>query len=264
MIARSAVNAVWPPRLALLAGGLATRLHPLTLDTPKSLIPIAGEPFLAHQLRRLHQNGLHEIVICCGHLGDQVEAFAGSGNRFGLSIEYSRDGDQLLGTGGAIRAALPLLGSRFLIMYGDSWLSQPIEPVWRAYSESGRPALMTVFRNENRWGTSNVDYRNGIVMRYHRNGAPSGMHYIDYGLQAIEAELIAGWHAPAFDLSGVWPSLADYGLLAGYEARARFYEIGSLSGLRETEANISSSRVFASRARNVPLPPRSPLQEAFE
>lgn len=264
MITRSAVNAVWPPRLALLAGGLATRLHPLTLGTPKSLIPIAGEPFLAHQLRRLQQNGLREIVICCGHLGDQIEAFAGSGNRFGLSIEYSRDGDQLLGTGGAIRAALPLLGSRFLIMYGDSWLSEPFEPVWRAYGSSGRPALMTVFRNDNRWGTSNVDYRNGIVTRYHKNGAPSGMHYIDYGLQAIEAELIAGWHAPAFNLSEVWPVLVDYGLLAGYEARHRFYEIGSLSGLRETEANISSSRIFASRTRNLPLPARSPMQEAFE
>ncbi|HKR27510.1 MAG TPA: sugar phosphate nucleotidyltransferase [Acidobacteriaceae bacterium] len=264
MIARSAANAVWPPRLALLAGGLATRLHPLTLDLPKSLIPIAGEPFLAHQLRRLSQNGLREIVICCGHLGDQIEAFAGSGNRFGLSIEYSRDGDQLLGTGGAIRAALPLLGSRFLIMYGDSWLSERIEPVWRAYGECGRPALMTVFRNDNRWGTSNVDYRNGIVTRYHRDGARSGMHYIDYGLQAVEAELIAGWHSAAFDLPDVWPSLADYGLLAGYEARTRFYEIGSLSGLRETEAVIRSSRIFASRARNLPLPARSPLQEAFE
>lgn len=264
MTARSRTDAAWPPRLALLAGGLATRLHPLTLHTPKSLLPVAGEPFLAHQLRRLRQNGLREIVICCGHLGPQIEAFAGSGSRFGLAIEYSRDGDRLLGTGGAIRAALPLLGPRFLVMYGDSWLTQPFEPVWRAYRECGRPALMTVFRNNNRWGTSNVDYRSGAVTRYHTNGAPSGMHYIDYGLQAIEAELIAGWHAPVFGLSDVWPSLVTYGLLAGYEVSTRFYEIGSLAGLRQTEAVISSGRIFASRTRSVLLPPRSPLQEAFE
>jgi len=264
MIARSRTDASWPPRLALLAGGLATRLHPLTLHTPKSLLPVAGEPFLAHQLRRLHQNGLREIVICCGHLGHEIEAFAGDGKRFGLSIEYSRDGDQLLGTGGAIRAALPLLGPRFLIMYGDSWLNEPFEPVWRAYRDCGRPALMTVFRNDNRWGTSNVDYRNGIVTCYHSNGARSGMHYIDYGLQAIEAELIAGWHAPRFDLADLWPGLVDYGLLAGYEARTRFYEIGSLAGLRETEAVIATGLFFDSRRlRHLPFPP-GPLQEVFE
>lgn len=264
MTARSRTDAVWPPRLALLAGGLATRLHPLTLNTPKSLIPIAGEPFLAHQLRRLRQNGLREIVICCGHLGDQIVDFAGNGSRFGLAIEYSRDGDRQLGTGGAIRAALSLLGPRFLILYGDSWLSEPMEPVWRAYRECGRPALMTVFRNDNRWGTSNVDYRAGAVTHYHKNGAPSGMHYIDYGLQAIEAELVAAWHLPAFDLSDVWPGLADYGLLAGYEARSRFYEIGSLAGLRETEAVIAAGRFLAGRPRNLPLPPLGTPQEVFE
>lgn len=264
MIVHSVTDAVWPPRLALLAGGLATRLRPLTLHTPKSLIPIAGEPFIGHQLRRLQKNGLREVVICCGHLGQQIEAFAGDGSRFGLSIEYSRDGDRLLGTGGAIRAALPLLGPRFLVMYGDSWLSEPIEPIWRAYSGCGRPALMTVFRNDNRWGTSNVDYRSGVVTRYHKNGAPSGMHYIDYGLQAIEAELIAAWHAPAFDLSEVWPGLVDYGLLAGYQVRRRFYEIGSLAGLRQTEAVISTGRIFASRLRNLPRPQCTPLQEVFD
>lgn len=258
MTVRSQTDAAWPPRLALLAGGRATRLHPLTLRTPKSLIPVAGEPFLAHQLRRLRQNGLREIVICCGYLGHQIEDFAGSGNRFGLSIEYSRDGDQPLGTGGAIRAALPRLGARFLIMYGDSWLREPIEPIWRAYQGCGRPALMTVFRNNNRWATSNVDYRQGVVTRYRRNGAISGMHYIDYGLQAVEAELIAGWHGPSFDLSSLWPTLASQGLLAGYEARARFYEIGSLAGLRETEAIITNgrARIFASRSRA--LAPASP------
>ncbi|MGC2620498.1 MAG: sugar phosphate nucleotidyltransferase, partial [Acidobacteriaceae bacterium] len=143
MNAPSTTKTSWPPRLALLAGGLATRLRPVTATTPKSLVPVAGEPFLAHQLRRLRTSGLREVVLCTGHLGNQIEDFAGDGSRFGLDIAYSHDGNQPLGTGGALRAALPLLGSRFLVMYGDSWLTQPIEPVWRAFLHSGKPALMT-------------------------------------------------------------------------------------------------------------------------
>lgn len=228
-------DSLWPPRIALLAGGLATRLRPLTTGTPKSLIQIAGEPFLAHQLRLLRSRGIREIVICCGFLGDQIEAFAGDGGRFGLSITYSHDGNRLLGTGGALRAALPLLGIRFLVMYGDSWLTEPIEPVWRAFVHSGKPALMTVFRNENRWGASNVEFRRGVVLRYSKNHTSPTMCYIDYGLEALDAGILAHWTVPVFDLSDVWSALAEYRLLAGYETGSRFYEIGSFSGLRETE-----------------------------
>jgi N-acetyl-alpha-D-muramate 1-phosphate uridylyltransferase len=245
----------WPPRLALLAGGLATRLRPITEITPKSLVPVAGEPFLAHQLRRLRAGGLREVVICVGHLGNQIEEFAGDGSRFGLSVVYSRDGDRPLGTGGALRAALPLLGRRFLVMYGDSWLAQPIEPVWRSFCESGKPALMTVFRNHSRWGASNVEYRSGAILRYDKQRTSTAMHHIDYGLEALDAELIAHWHGTAFDLSSVWSGLAAYGLLAGFETAGRFYEIGSLPGLRETESVIASGLEFA-RPRGLGLSSR--------
>lgn len=231
----------WPPRLALLAGGLATRLRPLTATTPKSLVPVAGEPFLAHQLRLLRSGGLREVVICCGYLGDQVEAFAGDGSRFGLSIAYSHDGERPLGTGGALRAALPLLGARFLVMYGDSWLAEPIEPVWRAFRESRRPALMTVFRNKNRLGASNAEFRQGMVVRYDKRPSSTAMRYIDYGLDAMEAGVLAHWSVPVFDLADVWSALAEYGLLAGYETSDRFYEIGSPTGLLETEAAVAAT-----------------------
>lgn len=237
----------WPPRLAILAGGLATRLRPLTLATPKSLIPVAGEPFLAHQLRHLRSQGLREVVLCCGHLGEQIEAFAGDGRRFGLKLLYSHDGDQPLGTGGAIRAALPLLGPQFLVMYGDSWLSEPIQPVWRAFLASRKPALMTVFRNRNRWGASNVEFRRGAVIRYDKAHPTAAMFHIDYGLEAVEASVFESsvfefsMRSP-FDLSEIWAALASSERLAGYETRERFYEIGSLAGLRETEAVIAAGR----------------------
>lgn len=229
----------WPPRLALLAGGLATRLRPLTATTPKCLIPVAGEPFLAHQLRLLRDGGLREIVICCGYLGEQIETFAGDGSRFGLSVHYSYDGDHLLGTGGALRKALPLLGRRFLVMYGDSWLMEPIEPVWRTFRESGKPGLMTVYGNRNRWGASNVELKRGAVIHYDKRRPSPSMHHIDYGLNALSACILEHWSVPIFDLSEVWSGLAQYSLLAGYETADRFYEIGSLAGLRETEALIA-------------------------
>ena len=258
MIAPSATEPAWPPRLALLAGGLATRLRPLTATTPKSLVLVAGEPFLVHQLRRLRANGLREIVICCGHLGSQIQDFAGDGHRFGLSIVYSCDGDQPLGTGGALRAALPLLGSRFLVMYGDSWLTQPIKPVWRAFLDSGRPALMSVFPNHNQWGASNVEYRHGAVHCYDKDHPSPAMHHIDYGLDALDADVLAPWTLPSFDLSLVWSGLAEYGRLAGYETSQRFYEIGSLSGLRETEAVIGAGLTFAPTRIVQPIPPSLP------
>lgn len=256
-------ESLWPPRLALLAGGLAQRLRPLTSFMPKSLIQIAGEPFLAHQLRLVHAGGIREVVLCCGFLGEQIEDYAGDGSRFGLSITYSHDGPQPLGTGGALLKALPLLGRRFLVMYGDSWLTEPIEPVWRSFLDSGKPALMTVFRNQNRWGASNVEFRKGIVVRYDKAHPSPTMHHIDYGLDALDASLLAHWAVPIFDLAEVWTGLTRYSLLAGYETAERFYEIGSLAGMRETESVVASSpraRRGLSIARSSAPPPQRDTQ----
>jgi NDP-sugar pyrophosphorylase family protein len=247
---RCTCAAYWPPRLALLAGGLATRLRPLTANMPKALIPIAGKPFLGHQLRLLRARGIREVVICCGFLGSQIEEFAGDGSHFGLSIAYSYDGETPLGTGGALRAALPLLGRQFLVMYGDSWLTEPIEPIWRTFCESGKPALMTAFRNRNRWGASNVEYRKGLIVRYDKRHPSTSMRHIDYGLEVLDASVLEQWSVPVFDLADVLAGLADYSLLAGYETAERFYEIGSIPGLRETEAVVAAEPVPTLR----PLP----------
>jgi len=222
--------------LALLAGGLATRLRPVTITTPKSMIEVAGKPFIAHQLRLLVHQGISEIVICAGYLGEQIEAYVGDGGTFGCNVRYSFDGDRLLDTGGALRKALPLLGDRFFVMYGDSYLPTPFAPIQQALERTGLPALMTVFRNAGRWDTSNVEFVEGSIRSYDKVDRTPAMLHIDYGLGILAANVVYDWTADgAFDLADLYRDLVRRGLLAGFEVQERFYEIGSPAGIRETD-----------------------------
>ena len=224
------------PTLALLAGGLATRLRPHTLQIPKAMIEVAGEPFVAHQLRLMRREGVSRVVLCVGYLGEQIEAFVKDGKKYGVAVEYCYDGPDLLGTGGALRKALPQLGAEFLVMYGDSWLDAAFLPIVEAFHNSGKLALMTVFRNDGQWDVSNVWYEHGSICRYDKRERLPQMRYIDWGLTALKADVLQQWPAEtAFDLSDVYSDLSRRGELAGYEIRTRFYEIGSMEGLRETE-----------------------------
>lgn len=225
------------PALALLAGGLATRLRPHTLKVPKALIQVAGEPFIAHQLRLMRRERVSRVVLCVGYLGEQIEAFVRDGSQFGLAVEYSYDGPNLLGTGGALRKALPYLGQEFLVMYGDSWLDTSFAPIVAAFRRSGKPALMTVFRNEGRWDVSNVWYENEVIRRHDKIERVPQMQHIDWGLSIVKGDVLARQPAnTAFDLAEIYSSLARRGQLAGYEVTTRFYEIGSPEGLLETDA----------------------------
>jgi NDP-sugar pyrophosphorylase family protein len=177
------------------------------------------------------------VVLCVGYLAEQIEAYVGDGSRFGLHVEYKVDGPKLLGTGGALRAALGSLGPEFLVMYGDSWLDIPYAPVVEAFRAAGAPALMTVFRNEGRWDRSNVWFEDGRIRLYDKRERLPQMRHIDWGLGAFRAEALAAHPADeAFDLADVYFGLSRAGKLAGYEVTKRFYEIGSPEGLRETEA----------------------------
>jgi NDP-sugar pyrophosphorylase family protein len=225
------------PPLALLAGGLALRLRPQTLKVPKALIEVAGEPFIAHQLRLMRREGIPRAVLCVGYLGEQIEAFVKDGSRFGVAVDYCYDGPSLLGTGGALRKALPQLGSEFLVMYGDSWLDTAFMPIVAAFRNSSKPALMTVFCNQGRWDVSNVYYENGVIKCYDKVDRIPQMQHIDWGLSIVKAGLLTRQPADtAFDLATVYGQLARRGELAGYEVATRFYEIGSSEGLRETDA----------------------------
>lgn len=228
------------PPLALLAGGLATRLGAATRHMPKSLVEVAGEPFIAHQLRMLAEQRITSVVICCGHLGRMIEEFIGDGTQFSCCVRYSYDGPTLLGTGGAIRKALPLLGERFWVMYGDSYLTADFNAVLTSFEEAGKSGLMTVFRNDDRWDASNVEFAEGRIVRYAKRGhgtRAGAMRHIDYGLGIYRAEVFQAWpDEAAFDLAAVQTELVARGEMAGFEVSERFYEIGSPAGLRETDA----------------------------
>jgi NDP-sugar pyrophosphorylase family protein len=222
--------------VAILAGGRATRLGALAADLPKALIPVAGRPFVDHQLALLKRSGARKIVFCVGHLGTQIEAHLGDGHDLGLEISYSYDGDRLLGTGGALRRALPRLGSLCLVLYGDSYLDIDYGAVLAHFEPRPEPALMTVFRNAGLWDTSNVAFRDGQVVRYNKRQPDPEMAFIDYGANLLRAEALERIPTDEpYDLGDLSHALAAEGRLAGYEVTQRFYEVGSFAGIRETE-----------------------------
>lgn len=222
--------------VAILMGGLATRLGPLTLSLPKALVPVGGRPFVFRQLDFLRGQGVRRVVLCIGHFGGQIRAAVGDGSAFGLDVRYSDDGPQRLGTAGAVRRALPLLGPEFFVLYGDSYLPVDFAAIREAYKKSGLPALMTVFRNAGRWDASNVRCADGHVVLYDKRSPKPDMHYIDYGLSVLSSAALAGvaLDEPA-DLGDVFHALSLCGHLAAFEVSTRFYEIGSPAGLHEAE-----------------------------
>ena len=161
------MNAPLEIPVAILAGGLATRLRPITGKIPKSLVPVAGKPFLAHQLEMLHARGIRRAVLCIGYLGEMIQRDFGD-EAFGVKLDYSFDGEKLLGTGGAIKRALPLLGKDFFVLYGDSYLPIEFAPIAEAFHRSGKLGLMTVYRNEGKYDTSNVIFADGEIKIYEK------------------------------------------------------------------------------------------------
>jgi NDP-sugar pyrophosphorylase family protein len=226
--------------VAILAGGLATRLRPITEKIPKALIEVAGRSFICRQLEYLRGQGVTRVVVCTGYLGEQIEAVVGDGHAFGLDVCYSPDGPTLLGTGGALKRALPLLGERFFVLYGDSFLPCNFHEVQQAFVSSGRPALMTVLHNGDRWDKSNALFREGRIVEYNKRAPRPEMEFIDYGLGIFSAEVLGDCPAgQPFDLAEVYHQLSLAGKLAGYEVQERFYEIGSHEGLKEAEIYFS-------------------------
>lgn len=227
--------------VAILAGGLATRLRPITETIPKALVAVAGKPFIAWQLEYLYAQGIRDVVICVGYLGGMIQCAVGTGERFGLQVRYSFDGPNLLGTGGALKAALPLLGEHFFVLYGDSYLPVDFPAAQDAYVRSGKSALMTVLENCDRWDKSNVAFVDGRVVEYNKRTPRSQMTYIDYGLGLVSGSVFGTYpdHSP-FDLADVYEELSVNQQLAGLEVHQRFYEIGSHSGLKEADAYFLS------------------------
>ncbi len=228
--------------VAILAGGLATRLRPITEKIPKVLVSVAGKPFLAHQLELLRGQGITHAVLCLGYLGEQVQREFGDGHAFGVHLDYSFDGPKLLGTGGALKQALGLLGESFFVLYGDSYLTVPFAPIEDFFKTSQKRGLMTVYRNEGLYDTSNVVFHNGRIEVYDKKVRLPEMRHIDYGLSLFKSSVFDQWPASApFDLADVMHGLVAADDLAGYEVPERFYEIGSPVGLAELEKRLSKT-----------------------
>jgi len=220
----------------ILAGGLATRMRPITETIPKALTDVAGRPFIWHQLSYLYGQDIRDVVLCVGYLGEMIESNLGDGSSLNMKIQYSYDGSKLLGTGGAIKKALPLIGEDFFVLYGDTFLPINFKDALNKYKTNEKLALMTVLRNHNQWDVSNVWYESGKLIEYNKRVKNHNMHYIDYGLGILNSSIFSRYPVgQAFDLADLYYDLSRNGDLGGYEVNKRFYEIGSVSGLKETE-----------------------------
>ncbi len=226
--------------LVLLAGGMATRLRPVTETIPKSMLEVAGKPFIDHQLKLIKKNNISEVVICVSFLGEAIKEYAGNGSRYGLNIDYSFDGDTLLGTGGTIKQALGKLTDTFFVMYGDSYLTADFLKINNYFLSENKQGLMTVLRNEGKWDKSNIEYSNGKIIRYDKKSNDDNLKYVDYGLGILTKKAFEYFKdEKIFDLEAVYNELLKKEELLGYEVNERFYEIGSFKGLEETNNYLS-------------------------
>lgn len=227
--------------IVILAGGLATRLGSFSEFTPKSLMLIDSEPFIAHQLRLLKNQGFQKVILCIGYLGELIRTYVQDGKQFGLTVSYSEDGEKLLGTAGAIQKALPLLDENFFVLYGDSYLNVDYKLIQKAFERKNKPALMTVFKNNNKKDRSNLEFINDKIIKYDKQQKTNNMHYIDFGLSLFTKNVFFGKQFN--DLSELYQELIVENQLAGYEVFQNFYEIGSLCGLTDFKDFILGKEV---------------------
>ena len=218
-------------------------MHPRTLVVPKAMLGVAGEPFAAHQLRLLARGGYRKVVFLVGYLGQAIEEYVGDGARFGLEVAYAYDGEQPLGTAGAVARALPLLGDAFLLTFGDAYLRVDHADVERAFLAAGTEGVMTIFAAANHAESANVEYNDGLIRAYDKQARSAKMEYIDYGLSVFRSHAFAqvAPGTPA-DLTAINHDLIGRGQLAGYVVEHRPFEIGSPAGLTETERLLRELR----------------------
>lgn len=225
-------------QVVILAGGLGTRLKTLAGNLPKALIPVAGRPFIEHQLELLRKNRMADVLLCIGYKGEMIEKHLGNGAAFGLKVSYSRESPgKLLGTGGALVNAFPLLHEKFMVLYGDSYLPTDYQKVVRAFDESRALALMCVYHNENKWDPSNVKIEGNTVVFYSKKTGGERFDYIDYGLSIYRKSVIETYLSAALplDLAQIQEDLVARRQMEAYAVKERFYEIGKPAGLVELE-----------------------------
>ncbi len=231
-------------QVVVLAGGLATRMKPHSEQLPKVLFPVAGKPFLDHQLALLARGGASGVLLCVRHLADKIEEHLAASTP-PLPVTLSDDGEQAAGTGGALILALEdgLLEPSAIVMYGDSYLPIDLRPLFAQHVKSSLPATMAVLKNDGRWDASNCIVEGQRVVRYEKIKDPSQrppeMSWIDYGATALDRRWVESWlRALPLDLAAPLTRLSLDGKLGAFTVTERFYEIGSPAGLEELEAHL--------------------------
>jgi N-acetyl-alpha-D-muramate 1-phosphate uridylyltransferase len=221
--------------IAIIAGGLATRLRPDYKNIPKSMIPISGEPFVKHQLQLLKKNGFENIIFCLGYMGEIIENFIKINNYFGMEkIRFSYDEENMSGTGYAVKHAMKLLDDNFFVIYGDSYLVTNYQKVQQKFVEKNKLALMTVYKNENKYGKSNVEFQNDQIISYDKINRTDKMQHIDFGCGVFNKKAFDRF-SNKFDLYDVYKKMLQEKQLSAYTSNSRFYEVGSFQGIRELE-----------------------------
>lgn len=223
----------------ILAGGLGTRLKPLTERVPKVMIPVKGKPFLEYQLKTLRENGIRDIVLCTGYLGEQIESYFGNGSNMRLAIKYSREENRLLGTGGALKQAQDLLDDHFFVINGDSYFLLDFREVEKSFIERNKKAITVVYDNGEDTGVkNNIELgENLTIARYDKENFDPQLNYVEVGVEILKRELLdiipAG--CPVSLEKGLYPALIRQGELAAYITKQRFYDIGTLEQMSAFE-----------------------------
>jgi NDP-sugar pyrophosphorylase family protein len=226
------------PSVAILMGGLGTRIQALSSSTPKSLIKIASRPFIDWQLDYLEDQGVQDVVLCLGHLGQDIENHIHNHPRKKLNIKLSYDGPKPLGTGGAIINALHLLTEDFFVIYGDSYFSESfsLKKMYEVYQQSSIPACMAIFHNQQNFDRSNVDFDQAPFIQYKKSKKQNSMEWIDYGISILSKKLLEPLpKALGIDLADFFQEISYKNQMIGFPATERFYEIGSYEGIAATE-----------------------------
>ncbi len=227
-----------------MTGGEGTRLRPLTRDIPKAMIPIAGKPFLEHQINLLKRNSITDIVLCVGYMGQAIRDYFRNGKRLGVSVGYSDDGDKPLGTAGALKNARHILADRFFLTFGDSFPVLDYRAAWNRFVASGKLALMVVHRNLDRYDPSNTVVERGLVTSYSKRRKTPEMTCIEFGVTFLQRSTLDLIRADfPVDLEDLYRPIIESGEMAALEVDQRVYEIGSPDGLEEFRKLAESGRI---------------------
>jgi len=225
-----------------LTGGLATRLGDLTKNRPKSMVKVQGKPFLEYQLELLRREGITNIVLCIGYMGEQIKSQFGEGEKWGINIKYSSE-DKPLGTAGALKKAEALLNDTFFTMYGDSYLFLDFSHIMSYFESQNKLALMTVYKNYDQYDRSNTVVEGNLVRKYSKKEKTRDMVYIEYGANIFRKEALEMIPENQFySLDELFPRLIEIDELLAFEVKERFYEIGSPQGLKDFEEYIRGAK----------------------